>query len=195
MRCGKIGAASVPVRVRDSRDADVPAITAIYAHWVLHGLASFELDPPDAAEIDRRRAAVLAGSYPYLVADDGDGTVLGYAYASAYRTRPAYRFAVEDSVYVGPGAGRRGVGRALLPALLGRLEAGGWRQVVAVIGDSGNLPSIGLHLACGFRHAGVLPAVGWKHGRWVDSVLMTRPLGPGADAPPPGTMNRRPCVL
>jgi len=152
---------------------------------LLHGPASFELDPPDAAEVGRRRTAVLAGDYPCLVAEDGDGTVLGYAYASAYRTRPAYRFAVEDSVYVAPGAGRRGVGRALLPALLARLEAGGWRQVVAVIGDSGNLPSIGLHRACGFRHAGVLPAVDWKHGRWVDSVLMTRPLGPGADVPPP----------
>ena len=173
------------VLVRDSRDADVPAVASIYAHWVLHGLASFELAPPDAAEVGRRRAAVLAGGYPYLVAEDGDGTVLGYAYASAYRTRPAYRFAVEDSIYVAPDAGRRGVGRALLPALLAQLETGGWRQVVAVIGDSANLPSIDLHRAFGFRHAGVLPAVGWKHGRWVDSVLMTRPLGPGADAPPP----------
>lgn len=183
-RSGRSGTARVPV-VRDSQDADVPAITAIYAHWVLHGLASFELDPPDAGEVGRRRAAALASGHPYLVAEDGHGTVLGYAYASAYRTRPAYRFAVEDSVYVAPGAGRRGVGRVLLPALLARLEAGGWRQVVAVIGDSGNLPSISLHRACGFQHAGVLPTVGWKHGRWVDSVLMTRPLGVGADAPPP----------
>lgn len=175
----------MPVLVRDSRDADVPAVAAIYAHWVLHGLASFELDPPGVGEVGRRRAAVLAGGYPYLVAQDEAGAVLGYAYAGAYRARPAYRFAVEDSVYVAPGAGRRGVGRALLPQLLARLEAGGWRQVVAVIGDSGNLPSIGLHRECGFRPAGVLPAVGWKHGRWVDSVLMTRPLGPGADAPPP----------
>lgn len=105
--------------------------------------------------------------------------------AGGYRTRPTYRFAVEDSVYVAPGAGRRRGGGGLLPALLARLEAGGWRQVVAIIGDNGNLPFIGLHRACGFRPAGVLPAVGWKHGRWVDSVLMTRPLGPGADLPPP----------
>jgi len=189
-RSGRGGTDSL-LTVRDSRDSDVPAITAIYTHWVLHGLASFELDPPDVAEVERRRAAVLEGGYPYLVAEAEDGAVLGYAYASAYRTRPAYRFAVEDSVYVAPGAGRRGVGRCLLPALLGRLEAGHWRQVVAVIGDSGNLPSIGLHRACGFRPAGVLPAVGWKHGRWVDSVLMTRSLGAGADAPPPEGNNGR----
>jgi phosphinothricin acetyltransferase len=173
------------VLVRDSSDADLPAIAAIYGHWVLHGLASFELDPPDLAEMSRRRAAVLRGGYPYLVAQDVGGTVLGYAYASPYRTRPAYRFAAENSVYVASDAGRRGVGRALLPALLDRLEAGGWRQVVAVIGDSGNAASIGLHQACGFRLAGMLPAVGWKHGRWVDSVLMTRPLGAGAELPPP----------
>lgn len=133
----------------------------------------------------RRRAAVLENGYPYLVAEDGEsGRVLGYAYAGPYRTRPAYRFAAEDSVHVAPDAGRRGVGRALLPELLARLEAGGWRQVVAVIGDSGNLPSIGLHLACGFRHAGTLPAVGWKHGRWVDSVLMVHPVGEGSATPP-----------
>lgn len=171
--------------LRDSRDADVPALAVIYGHWVLHGLASFELDPPDEAEMARRRAAVLEGGFPYLVAEDeGTGRVLGYAYAGPYRARSAYRFAAESSVYVAPYAGRRGVGRALLRALLPRLEACGLRQVVAVIGDSGNAASIGLHLACGFRHAGVLPTVGWKHGRWVDSVLMTRPLGAGADTPP-----------
>ncbi|HJS86652.1 MAG TPA: GNAT family N-acetyltransferase [Acetobacteraceae bacterium] len=171
--------------IRDSREGDVPALAAIYGHWVLHGLASFELDPPDAAEMGRRRAAILAGSYPFLVADDGPGgRVLAYAYASAYRARPAYRFAAEDSVYVAPDAGRGGIGRALLGELLRRCEARGLRQMVAVIGDSGNAPSIGLHRACGFRHAGLLPAVGWKHGRWVDSVLMTRPLGEGSATPP-----------
>ena len=170
--------------VRDSWDADVPTIAAIYGHWVVHGLASFELDPPDVAEMAQRRAAVLDAGYPYLVAEGADDAVLGYAYATAYRTRPAYRFAVESSVYVAPNASRRGVGRALLPELLRRLEAGGWRQVVAVIGDSGNAASIGLHRACGFRPAGVLPAVGWKHGRWVDSVLMACALGRGAEVPP-----------
>ncbi len=112
--------------------------------------------------------------------------MVGYAHASAYRTRPAYRFSVEDSVYVAPGAGRGGIGTRLLNALLARCEALGFRQMVAVIGDSGNTASIGLHLRCGFARAGLLPAVGWKHGRWVDSVLMTRTLGPGAGTPPAG---------
>lgn len=172
--------------IRDSRASDVPAIAAIYGHWVAHGLASFELEPPGAEEMAKRREAVLGGLYPYLVAEDEAGRVLGYAYASAYRARPAYRFSVENSVYVAPGAGRGGVGKALLTALLARCEAQGFRLVVAVIGDSGNAASIALHRACGFAHAGLLPAVGWKHGRWVDSVLMTRPLGPGAAAPPEG---------
>jgi phosphinothricin acetyltransferase len=172
--------------LRDSVPADIPAIARIYGHWVTHGLASFELDPPGEAEMARRRAAVLEGGYPYLVAEapgEARGRVLGYAYASAYRTRPAYRFAVENSVYVAPEAGRGGVGRALLAALIARCETQGFRLMVAVIGDSANAPSIGLHAACGFRQAGLLPAVGWKHGRWVDSVLMTRPLGPGATCP------------
>ena len=171
--------------IRDSRPDDVPAIAAIYGHWVIHGLASFELDPPDAAEIGRRRDAVLAGGYPHLVAER-DGTVLGYAYASAYRPRPAYRFAVENSVYVAPGAGRSGTGQALLEALIDRCTAHGFRLMVAVIGDSANAASIGLHARAGFARAGLIPAVGWKHGRWVDSVLMTRPLGAGASTPPDG---------
>jgi phosphinothricin acetyltransferase len=135
----------------------------------------------------RRRAAILAGGFPYLVAVDAAGAVLGYAYAGPYRTRPAYRFAVEDSIYVAPEAAGRGggVGRALLEALVARCEAAGFRLMVAVIGDSGNAASIRLHTACRFRHAGLLPAIGWKHGRWVDSVLMTRPLGEGAATPPP----------
>ena len=169
--------------VRDSTPDDVPALAAIYGHWVTHGLASFEYEPPSVEEMGRRREAVLAGGYPHLVAEE-DGRVLGYAYASAYRTRPAYRFCVEDSVYVAPGLPRGGVGRALLSALIARCEAAGFRQMIAVIGDSGNAPSIGLHAAMGFARAGLLPAIGWKHGRWVDSVLMARGLGPGDSTPP-----------
>ncbi len=171
--------------IRDSRGGDVPALAAIYGHWVTHGLASFELDPPEEMEMARRRAAVLAGGYPHIVAEAG-GRVLGYAYASAYRPRPAYRFAVENSVYVAPGVTRGGVGSALLAALIGRCTDQGFRLMVAVIGDSANAASIGLHERAGFARAGLLPAVGWKHGRWVDSVLMTRPLGAGASTPPEG---------
>jgi L-amino acid N-acyltransferase YncA len=173
-----------PLTARDSTDSDVPTITRIYTHWVRHGLASFELDPPDEAEMGRRRAAVLAGGFPYLVTADQAGTVLGYAYAGPYRARPAYRFACEDSIYVAPEATGSGTGRALLPALIERCETRGLRLMVAVIGDSGNAASIGLHAAFGFRHAGLLPAIGWKHGRWLDSVLMVRPLGLGSASPP-----------
>ena len=173
------------ILIRDSRDDDIPAIGAIYGHWVTHGLASFELTPPDAAEVARRRDAVLAAGYPYLVAER-DEQVAGYAYASAYRPRPAYRFAVENSVYVAPGAIRGGTGTALLDALIAACTARGFRLMVAVIGDSANHASIGLHERAGFARAGQLPAVGWKHGRWVDSVLMTRALGAGASTPPEG---------
>lgn len=169
--------------IRDSTEADLPAITAIYAHAVATGVASFELDPPDLAEMARRRAAVLAGGYSHLVAEC-DGVVGGYSYASAYRTRPAYRFSVENSVYVAPTMHGHGIGRALLAALIARCEAAGFRLMVAVIGDSGNAASIGLHKALGFSHAGLLPNVGWKQQRWLDSVFMTRPLGPGPSAPP-----------
>lgn len=172
--------------LRDCGVADIPAIAAIYGHWVTHGVASFELEPPDAEEMQRRRAAILAAGYPYLVAEDEGGRVLGYAYASAWRTRPAYRFGCENSVYVAPDAGKGGIGRALLQALIARCEAKGLRLMVAVIGDSGNAPSIALHRAVGFQPAGLLPATGWKHGRWVDTVLMTRPLGPGSSTPPEG---------
>ncbi len=170
--------------LRESTEADIPAIARIYGHWVRHGSGSFETEPPDEAEMARRREAILAGGYPYLVAVDGAGAVLGYAYASAYRTRPAYRFTVENSIYVAPEAGRHGIGRLLLQALMERCEALGHRLMVAVIGDSGNAGSIGVHTACGFTHAGLLPAIGWKHGRWLDCVLMTRPLGDGAGSPP-----------
>jgi phosphinothricin acetyltransferase len=170
--------------IRDSRPGDVPAITRIYAHWVEHGRASFELSPPGEAEMATRREAILAGGYPHLVATDAEGAVLGYAYASAYRPRPAYRHTVENSVYVAPAGTKSGTGRALLGALIARCEEADFRLMIAVIGDSANLPSIRLHEALGFRHAGVIPAIGWKHERWLDTVLMTRPLGPGPLAPP-----------
>jgi phosphinothricin acetyltransferase len=184
--CGGGGAhpATMTLTVRDCAPTDIPAIAAIYKHAVLHGLASFELDPPDAAEMGRRRADILAKGYPYLVAEQ-DGAVVGYTYASTYRARPAYRFTVENSVYVAPDRQRGGIGRALLPALIARCEQADYRLMVAVIGDSANMGSIRLHAACGFAHAGLLPNIGWKHGRWVDSVLMTRALGPGATEPPP----------
>ncbi|WPB83247.1 GNAT family N-acetyltransferase [Sediminicoccus rosea] len=169
--------------IRDALDSDLPAITAIYAHWVTHGRASFELDPPDLAEMTRRRAAILQGGYPYLVAEHA-GEVVGYAYASLYRARPAYLFTVENSVYVRPGGSRQGAGRALLEELIARCAARGFRLMIAVIGDSGNAPSIGLHGACGFQPAGLLPGTGWKHGQWVDTVLMTRELGEGRATPP-----------
>ena len=170
--------------IRDSRPEDVPAITRIYAHWVEHGRASFELTPPGEAEMAGRREAVLAGGYPHLAAVDADGALLGYAYASAYRPRPAYRHTVENSVYVAPGGTRSGIGRALLEALIARCEAADFRLMVAVIGDSANTPSIRLHEKLGFRHAGVIPSIGFKHERWLDTVLMTRPLGPGDTTPP-----------
>ena len=169
--------------VRASRADDVPAIQAIYAHHVLHGLASFEEIPPDAEEMARRREEVLGRGLPYLVATI-DGRVVGYAYASPYRARSAYRYALEDSVYIAHDQVGRGIGRALLGALIPLCEVGGYRQIVAVIGDSGNAGSIGLHAAFGFARVGLLPSVGFKLGRWVDSVLMQRPLGPGDDTAP-----------
>ena len=166
--------------IRDSAEGDLAAVAAIYAHHVRFGLGSFEEEVPAAAELARRRAEVLAKQLPYLVAADGSGAVLGYAYAAPYRARSAYRFSVEDSIYVAPAAGRRGVGRALLAELILRCGEAGYRQMVAVIGDSGNAASIGLHEQLGFRRVGLLPAIGFKHGRWVDSVLMQRELGRGA---------------
>jgi phosphinothricin acetyltransferase len=173
------------ISVRESLPGDVPALTAIYGDAVRHGLASFEYDPPDTTEMARRRDGVLGAGYPYLVAADASGQVLGYAYVSAYRPRQAYRFTVENSIYVAPEAKGKGVGRILLQALIARCTQEGYRLIVAVIGDSANAASIGLHAACGFKHAGLLPNVGWKHERWVDSVLMTLPLGEGAGTPPP----------
>lgn len=164
--------------VRPADTDDIPAIQAIYAHHVLHGLASFEEQPPDRTEMERRHRDVVARGLPWLIAEHGD-RVLGYAYAGPYRTRPAYRHTLEDSVYVAPDATGQGVGKTLLADLVGRCTALGYRQMVAVIGDSGNVASIRLHERMGFRHVGELRAVGFKFGRWVDSVLMQRPLGEG----------------
>jgi len=166
------------VVIRDCKPADMDAIQSIYAWHVENGLASFEEIAPDVGELAARREAVLTHGFPYVVAAVND-EVIGYAYASLYRTRTAYRYTVEDSVYVRAGTPRRGVGRALLTEVIERCEHIGMRQMIAVIGDSGNAASIGLHAALGFTTTGVLRAVGFKHGRWVDSVIMQRALGPG----------------
>jgi phosphinothricin acetyltransferase len=166
------------VEVRAALPDDIPAIHAIYSHHVLHGLASFEEEPPSATELRRRYDDVVARKLPYLVADFG-GSVAGYGYCAPYRTRSAYRYALEDSVYVRPDAQGRGVGSALLAELIRRCEALGYRQLIAVIGDSSHAASIGLHESQGFLRVGTLRSVGFKFGRWVDSVLMQRALGTG----------------
>ena len=166
--------------VRDAEARDAAAIQAIYARHVSKGLASFEEVPPDAAEIAQRMRAVHELKLPWLVAETG-GEVVGYAYASLYRARSGYRYTLEDSVYVREGAGGRGIGETLLRALVERCSHGPWRQMIAVIGDSANAASIALHRKLGFRHAGKLESVGFKLGRWVDSVFMQRPLA-GGDA-------------
>ena len=164
--------------VRPATAEDIPAITGIYRHHVLHGLATFEIDPPAAAEMARRYAAIRELGLPYLVAESG-GNIAGYAYASVYRARPAYRYTVEDSVYVHKDRAGLGVGSALMPALIAGCAEGGRRQIIAVIGDSENFGSIRLHEKFGFKHAGLLVATGFKFGRWVDSVLMQREVGDG----------------
>ncbi len=174
---------SEPPTIRPATPADLPQIQAIYAHHVVHGLASFEEVPPDVEEMRRRFATLTEAGFPYLVAEV-EGRVLGYSYCGPYRPRPAYRFSVENSVYLAPEAGRRGIGRRLLETLIERATALGKRQMVAVIGDSANHAAIGLHTALGFRIVGKVEGAGFKHGRWVDSVLMQRPLGPGASTPP-----------
>lgn len=171
------------VLVRDAAEADMPALQAIYAHHVLHGLASFEIEPPDVAEMTRRWRDVTGRGMPYRVATV-DGKILGYAYVAPYRARPAYRYALEDSVYVAAGTARRGIGRRLLGDLIEKSAKLGYRQMIAVIGDSANHASIGLHERLGFARIGTLPAVGFKFGRWVDSVLMQRALGEGAETFP-----------
>jgi phosphinothricin acetyltransferase len=169
--------------IRPATLADIPAITRIYAHAVTHGTASFELEPPDEAEMTRRMQALLDVRFPYLAAD-ADGALAGYAYASFYRTRPAYRFTVENSVYVAPDLHRRGVGKALLMQLIEACTALGFRQMIAVIGDSDQAASIGVHKACGFTSAGNLKSVGWKFGKWLDTPLMQLALGDGAETKP-----------
>ena len=169
--------------LRASAAADVAAITSIYAHHVREGLGSFEETPPAAEEVARRREAVLGLGLPFTVAEEG-GRVVGYAYAQPYRPRSAYRFSLEDSIYVAPDCARRGIGGALLADLVERCARMGYRQMVAVIGDSANLASIRLHEKLGFARIGVQPAIGFKLGRWVDSVLMQRALGPGAQSLP-----------
>jgi L-amino acid N-acyltransferase YncA len=176
------------IAIRPAVLADIPDITRIYAHAVLHGTASFELAPPDEAEMTRRMQALLDGGFPYIVAENAVApmgrAILGYAYAGAYRTRPAYRFTVEDSIYVDPNAHRRGIGRLLLARLIEESERRGFRQMLAVIGDSAQTPSIEVHRALGFRMVGNFENVGFKFDRWLDSVLMQRDLGPGATTLP-----------
>ena len=172
--------------VRPSSEGDAASIASIYAHHVLHGSGTFELEPPDAAEMARRRREVCRAGWPWLVAER-DGRVAGYAYANPFRPRRAYRFCLEDSIYVAPQAQGHGIGRLLLAELLARCTALGARQMLAVIGDADNTASIALHRSLGFAHAGVLEASGWKFDRWVDVVLMQRALGCGAAAPPGDT--------
>jgi len=169
--------------IRDARPGDIPAICDIYAHHVVHGRGSFEEAPPDTAEMRRRFEDVRALGLPYIVAV-AKGRVLGYAYAGLYRTRPAYRFTVENSVYVRDGSGGLGVGSTLLRVLIRRCTASGRRLMVAVIGDSQNVASIALHARAGFRLSGVIRNVGYKHGRWLDTVIMDLPLGKGAASHP-----------
>ena len=169
--------------VRPSLPDDVPAIAAIYAVHVLTGTASFETEAPGVTEMNRRRDAVLANGLPYLVAEL-DGNVVGYAYAGKYHARPAYRFTTENSIYVDASAHGKGVGKALLTRLITECEALGLRQMMAVIGDSGNAGSVGLHKSMGFAHVGITKNVGFKHGRWLDVVFMQRALGDGAETPP-----------
>ena len=170
--------------VRPATIADIAAITNIYAAAVTGGTASFELEPPGEDEMARRFKAVTEAGFPYLACEVG-GRVVGYAYLGQYRPRPAYRFSVENSIYVAPEAHRGGVGRALLAELLRLATERGFRQMIAVIGDSGQAASIGLHRTMGFTFCGTIHSVGWKHGRWLDSVLMQKALGDGDTAPPP----------
>jgi L-amino acid N-acyltransferase YncA len=171
------------IAIRPAQPRDLAAITAIYDHAVRYGTASFEIEPPDEGEMARRYEALRAGDYPYLVAEIGDA-IAGYAYAGPYRARPAYYWTVEDSIYIAPQSQRRGIGRALLDRLIADAEAGGFRQMIAVIGDSANAGSIELHRRAGFRMVGTFDNVGFKFGRWLDSVLMQRPLGVGATTQP-----------
>jgi phosphinothricin acetyltransferase len=171
------------MQIRDATAGDISGVQAIYAHHVLNGLGTFETTPPDLDDMLLRYEQITGDGFPYLVADDA-GRVLGYAYANHFRTRAAYRNTVEDSIYIAADAMGRGVGTALLNALIDRCASLGLRQMLAVIGDSGNAGSIGVHRRCGFEHTGVMKAVGRKFDRWVDVVIMQRALGPGSSTPP-----------
>ncbi|HMN93103.1 MAG TPA: N-acetyltransferase family protein [Hydrogenophaga sp.] len=169
--------------IRPSQDSDIDAITRIYAHHVLHGTGTFETTPPTSDDMKARRADVLAKGLPWLVLEEGD-QVLGFAYGNWFKPRPAYRFSVEDSIYLAPEAAGRGLGKALLAELLAVLERSGIRKVMAVIGDSANAGSVGVHQALGFEHVGVVQSCGWKFDRWLDIVLMQKTLGLGDSCPP-----------
>ena len=169
--------------IRPSRDDDIDAITLIYAHHVLHGTGTFEVDPPSVQDMRARRAEVLARGLPWLVAES-DNQVSGFAYCNWFKPRPAYRFSAEDSIYLAPHANGHGLGRALLAELATQAERAGVRKLIAVIGDSGNTGSIGVHRALGFQHVGVLASCGWKFDRWLDVVLMERSLGLGDTTSP-----------
>jgi phosphinothricin acetyltransferase len=169
--------------IRTATESDLPVVTAIYEHAVRYGTATFELIPPDLAEMTRRFRALVDGGFPYLVATL-DGAVVGYAYAGAYRPRPAYRFTVENSIYLDPAIHRRGIGMRLMRQLIEECESRGYRQMIAVIGDSANAGSIGLHTVCGFQMIGTHPNVGLKFGRWLDTVMMQLALGEGARTVP-----------
>ena len=164
--------------IRPATDADVPGITAIYAHHVLHGTGTFETTPPTEADMAARRADVLSKGLPYLVAEE-DGRLLGFAYCQWFKPRPAYRFSAEDSIYMHPQAGGKGLGKQLLTELARQAEAAGVRKLIAVIGDSANAGSIGVHRALGFTPAGLFKSCGWKFGRWLDIVLMEKFIGAG----------------
>ena len=171
------------VSLRTATSADIAAITRIYAHAVAYGTASFELEPPDEAEMARRQQALSARNFPYIVAVRA-GAIAGYGYAGPYRDRRAYDWCVEDSLYIAPEFHRRGIGRLLLTRLIADSEARSFRQMIGVIGDSTNTASIAVHAAVGFRLIGNFQSIGFKHGRWLDTVLMQRALGVGATAPP-----------
>lgn len=171
------------LELRDARESDIPSIAALYSREVRDGVATYEYDVPDRAEMARRWQAITAHGYPYLVAEF-DGAFAGYAYASSYRAREGYRWTVEDTVYVEPGLHGRGIGRALLQALIDECTVRGYRQMIAVIGEAANEGSVALHRRLGFRTVAVFPGIGRKHGRWLDTVQMVRPLGEGASSPP-----------
>lgn len=169
--------------IRPSRPPDLGAITAIYAQQVLHGTGTFETEPPTLTEMAARRDEVLAKQLPFLVAEETDA-IIGFAYCSWFKARPAYRYSAEDSIYLSPAGQRRGLGRALLTELAAKAEAAGVRKLIAVIGDSANAGSIGLHHSVGFQQVGVLTSCGWKFDRWLDVVLMEKVLGAGDHSPP-----------